>query len=308
MTNRNFIAIGPALHRGMARVPEHQCHFSDTPKQRDNFRMGFHSPGVRPRRTFVNVENGRLIADTQVMSDPPSTGVELLKIKNRLRLSLDAIARTAGYRGRSSVQRYFSTDFTAPLPPEAAVALSRGLDGKGSPPVTADEILALSFSEVLVPINRMLTEKLTVKGTVEAGIWREQTDWPGDEQYEIDVGPPPFGGAKRFAVRMEGQSMDKTIPPGSELEVLWIKFTDIKAQPGDLVIVERQRHDLTEMTCKRLALEDGVLVLRAESTRPEWSEPIMVGEPSKDSISDDGVRIIGIVLNSQQQHSHRRFN
>lgn len=156
------------------------------------------------------------------------------------------------------------------------------------------------------------TEWVEVSGTVAAGRWLEQSDWPASERYEVKFGPPPFAGAKRFAVRMEGLSMNKTIQPGSDLECLWITLSQVEPLPGDLVIVERHAHDLTEMTCKRLDRDEQGWLLRCESTEDEFQEPIRIGEPDGSSITDEGVRVIGIVLSSKQDHarpglSQRRY-
>jgi SOS-response transcriptional repressor LexA len=141
------------------------------------------------------------------------------------------------------------------------------------------------------------TEKLPILGEVAAGVWREQSDWPTEDLPEIEVGPNPIPGAERFAVRMVGLSMDRTIPPGSVLECVRVQFGVIDPRPGDIVVVSRQRNDMNEMTCKRLAREDGEWVLQFESTRPEYQNgAIRLGNPNPDTWTDDGVQVTGIVL------------
>ncbi|MFN3591444.1 MAG: S24 family peptidase, partial [Thermaurantiacus sp.] len=81
-------------------------------------------------------------------------------------------------------------------------------------------------------------EQLEVVGAVAAGVWREQTDWAAEDRYSIEVGPNPVAGGERFALRMEGHSMDKIIPPGSDLECLRVSFGLVEPQPGDIVIVQ----------------------------------------------------------------------
>lgn len=154
---------------------------------------------------------------------------------------------------------------------------------------------------------------LTVNGTVEAGVWRQQSDWAPYDQYDIRVGPPPFDGAERFGVRMEGRSMDLTIPPGADLECLRIGYSKVTPQPGDLVIVERHNHDLTEMTCKRLDKVGEDWVLRCESSLPEFADPIFIGHPDDGTFIDDEIKVIGIVLNAKldlapKGLSQRRFS
>jgi len=151
-------------------------------------------------------------------------------------------------------------------------------------------------------------DTLEVVGAVAAGVWHEQTDWAAADRYTIEVGPPPFRGAERFAVRMEGRSMDLTIRPGSELECLRAGFGKrVEPQPGDLVIVARQAHDLTEMTCKRLDRDGDVYLLRAESTLAEFAEPIVIGSPDNNVLTDDTIQVIGIVLRASNNLAVRRF-
>lgn len=148
---------------------------------------------------------------------------------------------------------------------------------------------------------------LDVVGPVAAGIWREQAEWPPSERYKIEVGPNPVPGSERFAVRMEGLSMNLTIPPNSDLECLRVAFGAVDPRPGDLVIVERTSHDLTEMTCKRLDMDGEEWILRAESSEPEFSEPIRIGKPDTDHFSDNEIRVIGIVISSQQRHFRKSY-
>jgi SOS-response transcriptional repressor LexA len=149
-------------------------------------------------------------------------------------------------------------------------------------------------------------EMLEVVGAVAAGVWREQTEWSQDDRYSIEVGPNPFPGSERLALKMEGLSMDKVIPPGSDLECLRVAYGYVEPQPGDIVIVQRDKHDLHELTCKRLDHDGQNYILRAESTRAEFQEPIVIGRPDENSISDDGIAIIAIVLRAHQNLYARR--
>lgn len=99
--------------------------------------------------------------------------------------------------------------------------------------------------------------------------------------------------------------MDLTIQPGAVLECIRV-FNEVEPQAGDLVIVQRQRHDLLETTCKRLVRRaDGDWELRCESTKPEFQEPIPIGQPDNGLFTDDEIRIIGIVVRSYQLHFRR---
>lgn len=79
------------------------------------------------------------------MSDAPSIGERLALLRDRAGLSLDEVASRGGYGGRSSVQRFFNRRYDpALLPMPTAQRLARALAGSGSPPVIAEEVLALA--------------------------------------------------------------------------------------------------------------------------------------------------------------------
>lgn len=143
-------------------------------------------------------------------------------------------------------------------------------------------------------------EWVEVIGVVQAGVWREQSDWSPAERYDVRFGPNPMPGRERFGIRMEGLSMNKTIPPGSDLECLRIGFSRVQPAPGSLVIVARNAHDLVEMTCKRLEKNGDEWVLRCESTEPEFQDDIPIGKPDEGMFDDREIRIVGLVLSAKQ--------
>ncbi|EQA97307.1 hypothetical protein L286_23570 [Sphingobium sp. HDIP04] len=143
-------------------------------------------------------------------------------------------------------------------------------------------------------------EELEVVGTVAAGVWRQQSEIPADERVTMKVGPNPFPGTERFALRLEGLSMNKTILPNSLLECRRIPFGVAELRPGDLVIVQRHNHDLTELTCKRLDVDGGDWILRCESYEPEFQDVIRIGRPSEDAFIDNEISVIGVVLSARQ--------
>lgn len=104
-----------------------------------------HTHLVRMERTKVNLENVVRIWDYRAMTTNPSTGTKLLALKQRSGLSLRAIAAAAGYKGASSIQRYFSADYDSEyLPPEVAERLSKVFEGKGRPAIMAEEVTELA--------------------------------------------------------------------------------------------------------------------------------------------------------------------
>lgn len=159
------------------------------------------------------------------------------------------------------------------------------------------------------PATSPAVERIPVMGRVQAGAWSEHPQWPEHEWYYVEVDPTPFPGAERFALEMVGHSMDKIIPPGSVVECLRVFYnTGPIPRSGDIVVVERQRNDLFETTCKRLEITpDNIYILHCDSYRPEFQEPVFMGSPDSDSHFDDGARIIGIVDKATQRF-YRRGN
>ena len=80
------------------------------------------------------------------MADGAETiGQVLVRLRARAGLSLDEVARAAGYRGRSSVQRFFSPDYDVDfLPMDVAHKLARAFIGTGEPQIRRQELLALA--------------------------------------------------------------------------------------------------------------------------------------------------------------------
>jgi len=162
------------------------------------------------------------------------------------------------------------------------------------------------------PPTRSVQSSLAVPvlGKVAAGVWLEQTV---DEQfshhtvpYDRLPGDPGNGGL--FAVIPEGASMNRIFPEGIILICRRVPFGFAQVTAGDLVIVEREAHDLREMTCKRLAIDEdtGDYLLLSESDRPEFQEPIRVKRSIHNEHVDTGISIIGKVERGILDFTRRR--
>lgn len=167
-------------------------------------------------------------------------------------------------------------------------------------------LLALDKVEV-APAETSRERIVEVTGSVAAGVWRETTEWPQSDRFEIVVGPSPFPRARRFGLRVDGNSMDLIFAPGTLLDCLSIFDLGIEPANGDLVIVERQRPDaMRELTVKEFHCdEDGRCWLIPRSTKPEFQSPIEVGSPNTDHETDEYVQVIAFVIGSYQPHASR---
>lgn len=194
------------------------------------------------------------------------------------------------------------------IPLDLAKRIADVLEPRGVPRA---DVLALAgvtgdLAGIVSSPSRQASENwLLVTGAVAAGVWKANSEWPASDQYYVNFGESEYPEGHRFAVRMEGKSMNRTIMDGADLQCLYTKFSSIPPQAGDLVIVERRNHDLIELTCKRLDREGDQFVLRCESYEPEFQEPVFIGKPDSDSFTDDEVRVIGIVLSAKQDLAPR---
>jgi hypothetical protein len=74
-----------------------------------------------------------------------SVGTRLIALKDQSGLSLSTIARAAGYKNASSIQRYFSVDYDAEyLPIPIAKRIAQALVGAGKPPINHLDIELLT--------------------------------------------------------------------------------------------------------------------------------------------------------------------
>ena len=184
-----------------------------------------------------------------------TTGESLQRLRERAGLSMDAVAREGGYKGRSSVQRYFSPDYDVDyLPMDVAQKLARAFVGRGEPPVQLQDLLALAGAAsggigqmVPAPSNiGALSRDLPVYGTAlgseadfqaaeGAGSLRvEQSALDQSEVLGYLRRPPALEGRKDvYGVYVAGASMYPRFGEGEAI------FVDPKRPPmiGDDVIV-----------------------------------------------------------------------
>lgn len=142
----DVVPVSPALNGGVIAVTEGAGQWPYSPSFVDPLRVVTnHTHFVRKGRTMVNLENVGDICDGPSMPRTEPIGTTLLALKDRSGLSLGKIAKAAGYKTASSVQRYFSEDYDAAyLPPEVAERFVKALVGKGRPAITASEIITLT--------------------------------------------------------------------------------------------------------------------------------------------------------------------
>ncbi len=144
-------------------------------------------------------------------------------------------------------------------------------------------------------------------GKIAAGVWLEES-WSDPDHTDtvpFDRLPGDPGAHDLFAVQPEGDSMDLKWPSPVYLIFRRVKFGFADVSPGNYVLVERENHDLYEMTCKRLEIDadTGDFLLVSESSNPKYSEPIRVRRsPEEGDHVDNGICIIGKLVRAIQDY------
>lgn len=237
-----------------------------------------------------------------MMDADPDIPSRLAALKDQSGLSLREIARRMGYRNASSIQRYFSADFTKPaLPADFVAKLLPVLEGVGDPPITREQILGLAptlVSEFDIAPGAPGPKPLEIKGEVAAGLWMEAGLFETEraEESTLAGGDMRFPPAAQYLLRIRGESMNRIARDGDLILCLDFLQSGIDIKSGDVVVVERSRdggHTI-ERTAKRVVRHNGEIELRPESTDPRFQEPVVFNDHDEDTAE---VRIIAKVLN-----------
>jgi SOS-response transcriptional repressor LexA len=134
-----------------------------------------------------------------------------------------------------------------------------------------------------------------VRGEAAPDLWRGPTYIYDDSPAQIPVVLGEFTMSEQFAFRIVGNQMDKRkIHSGDYVICVPYFLARDRFHTGDIVVVERQDHDLIETTCRELVVAGGGLELWFRSTDPRLQDRIDV--PDFETMrSGDGmeVRIIG---------------
>jgi SOS-response transcriptional repressor LexA len=134
-------------------------------------------------------------------------------------------------------------------------------------------------------------------GIVSGGFWRE-IDAPADEPAPSPFAPDPRWPADRqFAVRVDGESINRVARHGDLLAVVAIEAVGRMPEDGALVIVEEARDggSMIRTTAKRLRRRGDLHELHADSDDPRWRDVRLVIEPDVDDGRPTVTRVTGLV-------------
>lgn len=210
---------------------------------------------------------------------------KLQALKDRTGLSLRAIAREMGYSQASSIQRYFSSDYPeTALPANFISKLLAVLPGKGSPPITREEVLDLAdgtVAEIQRKVPHLPSSGVPIVGEVAAGLWMEaalfETENAEESTISYDV---RFPAQAQFVVRVRGESLNRIAANGDLLLCVDYMAAGIELKENDIVLVERSRDNgmTIERTAKRIIKLNGQSELMPESDDPRFQETIVYRE------------------------------
>ncbi|PVB59342.1 S24 family peptidase [Labrenzia sp. 011] len=226
---------------------------------------------------------------------------QLADLKNRSGLSIRAIARAMGYQNASSIQRYFSPDYSRPaLPADFVAKLLPVLTGKGEQPVTREEILALAPESITdleaTHAPSRAARPLEIKGQVAAGLWMEAGLFETDATRKATMaGDLRYPSECQYLLQINGESLNRIARDGDLVLCLDYLAAGIDIRSGDLAVVERSRDggQTIERTAKRIIRHENGIELRPESDDPRFQEPIIFNELDEEATE---VRIIAKIL------------
>lgn len=215
---------------------------------------------------------------------------QLKELREKAGLTLEELSEESGY-SVSFLSRLQSGDRTLSMKHVAVLSKVLGVDPVQliAPSSNAGELADRVFIETRQPgLAESPTEfvqaptRLSVKGEVRAGAWLEVDEQWSHDETTIPVGPDPRYQVQQYALKVVGDSMNKVFPEGQF--VVCASLIEMGREPaqGDLVIVERHRGGLIEVTVKRFDASNGEAVLRPESTNDSY-KPIKMSDQTQDT-------------------------
>lgn len=240
--------------------------------------------------------------------------------------SMNALAVAAGYKGPSSIQRYFTPEGLQDgyLPIKFLKKIEHALVGKGEPPIKRSELYSLAgvlfaedgevdqvametvFNTGMDQIRDLHRPKLPddlrfvhILGTVQAGAFVEALD-------DSALGTLPVVGELAkfknvFSLKVAGDSMDQLYPEGTHLLCQALEDYPFQLENGKNVIVKRRgAGDLFEATVKQIEFGSEETKLVPLSNNP-IHKPIVVPRGADDDYhhaGQDDVTIWAVVIGS----------
>jgi SOS-response transcriptional repressor LexA len=166
-------------------------------------------------------------------------------------------------------------------------------------PLTADLRKAAAKKRPPAPEGRV---ELPIRYQVAAGSFLKRDEIP-QEPYGFRRVPPAPGyeGMKQWLEMVQGESMNRLIPPGSLVHVVDAYDLNYRARHGDIVVVERERVDgsMVERTVKQVSIDGDRVELWPRSHSHRWQSALELtgGTTAGEEFT---VTIVGKVVQSYQ--------
>lgn len=131
---------------------------------------------------------------------------------------------------------------------------------------------------------------MRVIGEVAAGLWKEGS--VEFKPYGVPVAPhPAYPPEMQRLYKVSGSSVNKVVEDGAYIHCVSALDGGVTPMNGDLVVVCRQEHGLSEYTAKRLVIDGETMILRPESSDEQWQSDIVL-----DGNDDTTIMITDVVI------------
>lgn len=235
----------------MIPVPETASKAANAAKPFDYFAMIGHTPAVRVPCKSVKLESVHVPCDEDAMA----TGSKFRALVERSGIPYRDLAKAAGFSAASGIQRYVDVNYDKPLSLGLAKRFISAMEGKGTPPITAAEIMELTGFAAEGNATPILFEgsgfdrmerDLPIYGAALGaeklidGEAIELTTLNRAEVIEYRERPPILNGKKDvYGLYVQGSSMDPAFDDGDLLVVR----KGVSLSIGDFVVVYLRPRD-----------------------------------------------------------------
>ncbi len=245
---------------------------------------------------------------------PDTLASHLTRLREHADMSLDDVAREAGYKGRSSVQRYFEDHTIETLKPAIAAKLAKAFYLKGDPPILAYDLGRMIFSperldgvtkefiaklldfdlddrEGPAAVEYQISDFVPIIGDAHASNWMEASPSFDDDVQMLDIPfKLPQNGKRFYCLRLFGNSLNKVAPEG-HFAICEKYGGRVSAFPsGCFVHIERTRNGFVEWSVKKVVWTPEGMEFHPESDDPAHQDPILLGDKSHT------ITVLGLVV------------
>lgn len=159
------------------------------------------------------------------------------------------------------------------------------------------------------PTGKVISASLPILDTVQAGAFllADDMDQGEPKTYPAAI-DPRYPQARQWLARVAGESVNDLTRNGRPAGIYdgdlvhLVDVYDIGYEPhnDDVVLVERQRGSMRELTLKQVVITTKGVQLCGRSTNPKWNGPISLTDGADGE--DMEVRIKGLLLNAIRQY------